>query len=142
MIVFVAVLLTGLVATFVGYPLVKKNQRGTGMPVEPQKARDLSSKRSAIDYAMETSEIEYRSGSLSKEDYLDLKANHEKELNSIVSKKEEPKKDIDVDDELERMVLERRQAKSSSCPRCGARHRQGDVLCSKCGAKLRKEGAS
>ena len=51
-------------------------------------------------------------------------------------------KGADVEEEIEKQVLELRQGKGRFCPQCGARCQEDDRFCSHCGANLSKEEVS
>ncbi len=137
MTVLVAIGIAVLAFAFIAYPLFKQGSRKSpAKPVEDEQLRELYSRRDVIYSAIKELEFDFKSGSLSAEDYRDLEASYKRKAISILKDIDDLGKGSKVEDEIERQVLELRQAKGLFCPQCGARCHEGDRFCSQCGTSL------
>lgn len=136
MTILVILVLLALTVTVVTYPLFRKYQESPMESAEDEQRRELYSKRDATYSAIKELEFDFRAGSLSKEDYTDLEASYRAKAISVLKEIDDLEEGTNVEDEIERQVLELRQAKGLFCPQCGERCREGDKFCSQCGAGL------
>ncbi len=141
MTIFVAVLLTVSALIFVTYPFFKQRLRSVDS-VEDEKLQELHSKRDTTYSMLKELEFDFQSGILTEEDYRDLETRYKKKAISILRDMDDLGKGTDVEEEIEKRVLELRQSKGRLCPQCGAKCQEDDRLCSHCGANLIKEEAS
>ncbi len=135
MTVFVALVLTVLTFAFVTYPLFKPRSRSVNTD-ENERLRELSSKRDTTYSMLKELEFDFQSGILTEEDYQDLETRYKRKAVSILRNIDDLEKGNQVEEEIERQVLELRQGKDRFCPQCGMRRREGDRFCSDCGASL------
>ena len=96
----------------------------------------MRSKRDTTYSMLKELEFDVQSGILTDEDYRDLEARYKRRAISILRDIDDLEKETDVEDEIERQVLELRQGKGRFCPQCGARYHESDRFCSRCGAGL------
>ena len=141
MTVFIAILLTVLTFAFIIYPLLKQRLRSADS-VEDEKLQELHSKRDTSYSMLKELEFDFQSGILTEEDYRELEARYKRKAITILRNIDDSEKGTNVEDEIEKQVLELRQSKGQFCPQCGARHQKGDLFCSRCGANLSREEAS
>lgn len=137
MIIFVAVMLAASTAYFIVQPLLRTDGQDQARPARRKVWADLASQRDAINSSIEDLEFEFKSGSLSEQDYADLKADCERRAASIAGEISKLGKGTRVDDEMiEKQVQELRRVKDLFCSQCGARSKEGDKFCSACGSRL------
>lgn len=139
MTIFIAILLTVLTFAFIVYPLLKQRVRSVDS-VEDEKSQELHTKRDTTYSMLKELEFDLQSGILTEEDYQDLEARYKRKAISILRDIDDVGKDTEVEEEIEKQVLELRQSKGQFCPQCGARHQEGDRFCSHCGASLSQGG--
>ncbi len=151
---FVALILTMVTFVFVAYPLLKRRSPSVNS-VEDEKQRELYSKRDTTYSMLKELEFDFQSGILTDEDYHDLEARYKRKAISILKNLDDVGKGANLEEEIEKQVLELRQGKSTSvddelekevlelrrdkgrfCPQCGARCQEGDRFCSRCGTSL------
>ena len=137
MTIFIAILLTVLTFAFIAYPLLKQRVRSVDS-VEDEKSQELHTKRDTTYSMLKELEFDLQSGILTEEDYQDLEARYKRKAISILRDIDDVGKDTEVEEEIEKQVLELRQSKGQFCPQCGARRQEGDRFCSHCGASLRQ----
>ena len=137
MIVFIAILLMGLTFAFVTYPLLKQRRHPSADSVEDEELQELHSRRDTTYSMLKELEFDFQSGLLTEDDYRDLETKYKKKAVSILKGIDNLKKDTDVEEEIEKQVLERRQGKGRLCSQCGTRYQEGDHFCSRCGTKLK-----
>ncbi len=135
MTVFIALALTVLTFTFIVYPLFKRRSPSADS-VEDEKLQELHSKRDTTYSMLKELEFDFQSGILTEEDYRELEARYKGKAISILRGIDDSKGSTEVEDEIERQVLELRRGKGQFCPQCGARCQDGDRFCSHCGASL------
>ncbi len=135
MTVFVAVVLTVLAFVFIAYPLFKRRSRSVGSS-QDEKLQELHSKRDTTYSMLKELEFDYQSGILSEEDYRDLEGRYKRKAISILRNVDDLGKGSNVEEEIERQVLELRRDKGKFCPQCGARCQDEDRFCSRCGTSL------
>ncbi len=135
MTVFVTIVLTVSAFAFITYPLFKQRSRSVDA-VEDDKFRELSSSRDTTYSMLKELEFDLQSGILSEEDYHDLEARYKRKAISILKELDNREKGSQVEDEIERKILELRRGKGRFCPQCGARYQAGDRFCSHCGTGL------
>jgi len=135
--IFIAILLTVLTFAFIAYPLLKQRVRSVDS-VEDEKSQELHTKRDTTYSMLKELEFDLQSGILTEEDYQDLEARYKRKAISILRDIDDVGKDTEVEEEIEKQVLELRQSKGQFCPQCGARRQEGDRFCSHCGASLRQ----
>lgn len=141
MTVFVAVALAVLTFAFVTYPLLKRRARLVGS-AEDDKLRELSSKRDTTYSMLKELEFDLQSGILTEEDYQDLEVRYKRKAISILRDIDDSEKGTEVEEEIEKQILELRRGKGRFCPQCGARCQEGDCFCSRCGTSLSPRRAS
>ncbi|MFC1943218.1 zinc-ribbon domain-containing protein [Chloroflexota bacterium] len=141
MTVFVTVVLTVLTFAFVTYPLLKQRRRSVDSG-EDEKSRELHSKRDTTYSMLKELEFDFQSGILTEEDYRDLEARYKSKAISILRNIDGLESDTEVEEEIEKQVLELRQNRGRFCPQCGEKCQEGDRFCSHCGAGLSQGGAS
>ena len=139
MTIFIAILLTVLTFAFIAYPLLKQRVRSVDS-VEDEKSQELHTKRDTTYSMLKELEFDLQSGILTEEDYQDLEARYKRKAISILRDIDDVRKDTEVEEEIEKQVLELRQSKGQFCPQCGARRQEGDRFCSHCGASLSQGG--
>lgn len=133
--VFTAVVLAVLTFAVITYPLFKQR------PSQEDSARDdrlleLNSKRDTTYAMLKELEFDFQSGLLTKEDYSDLETRYKKKAISALRGIDELKEGTNVEDEIEKQVLQLRQTEGRFCPQCGAKHQADDLFCACCGANL------
>ena len=87
-------------------------------------------------------EFEFQSGILTEGDYRELEARYKGRAISILKDIDNLGKETEVEEEIEKQVLELRQGKGRFCPQCGVRCRESDRFCSHCGTNLGEEESS
>jgi len=135
MIVFVALVLTVLTFAFIVYPLFKQRSPSVDL-VKDEKLQELHSKRDTTYSMLKELEFDFQSSILTEEDYRDLEARYKGKAISILKDIDDLQKSTEVEEEIERQVLELRQGKGRFCPQCGAGYHESDHFCSQCGASL------
>ena len=135
MIVFVALVLTVLTFAFIVYPLFKQRSPSVDL-VKDEKLQELHSKRDTTYSMLKELEFDFQSSTLTEEDYRDLEARYKGKAISILKDIDDLQKNTEVEEEIERQVLELRQGKGRFCPQCGAGYHESDHFCSQCGASL------
>ncbi len=141
MTILVALVLTVLTFAFVAYPLFKQRSRSVDS-VEDEKLQELHSKRDTTYSMLKELEFDFQSDILTEEDYRDLEARYKGKAITILRDIDDVGKGTDVEEEIEKQVLELRQGKGRFCSQCGASCQEGDRFCSHCGASLGQGGAS
>ena len=137
MTIFIAVVLTVLTFAFIIYPLLRQRSPREGSS-EDEKLRELRSKRDTTYSMLKEMEFDLQSGILAEEDYRDLEARYKKKAISILRGIDDLKRGTNVEDEIEKRVLELRRSKGRFCPQCGTRYQEGGRFCSRCGTSLSK----
>ncbi len=138
MTVFVALVLAVLTFAFVTYPLFKRRLSSVDS-IENRKLQELFSNRDTSYSMLKELEFDFQSGILTEEDYRDLEAKYKGKAISILKDIDNLEKDTNVEEEIEKQVLELRQSKGRFCPQCRARCQPDDRFCSRCGASLEQE---
>ena len=141
MTVFIAILFTVLAFAFIIYPFFKQRVRSADS-AENEKLRELHSKRDTSYSMLKELEFDFQSGILTEEDYRELEARYKRKAITILRNIDDSEKGTNVEDEIEKQILELRQSKGQFCPQCGARHQEGDRFCPHCGANLSREEAN
>jgi hypothetical protein len=160
MTIFVTLVLLALTVAVVGYPLFKKSQESLLESVEDEQLTELYARRDSTYSAIKELEFDLSSGSLSREDYGNLEASYKMKAISLLKDIDDLEKGTRVDNEIERQVLELRQARGDPekgtrldddiemeiqklrqargvfCPQCGASCQKGDKFCFECGTGL------
>ena len=139
MTVFIALLMTVLAFAFISYPLFKQRVR----PIDSSDAdnlHELQSKRDTTYSMLKELEFDFQSGILTDEDYRDMEAMYKGKAISILRDIDDWEKGSEVEEKIEKQVLELRRGKGQFCPQCRARCREGDRFCSRCGASLERGG--
>ncbi len=137
MTIFIAVVLTVSTFAFIIYPLLRQRPLQEGF-AEDEKLRELSSKRDTTYAMLKEMEFDLQSGILTEEDYHDLETRYKRKAISILRGIDDLKKGTNVEDEIEKRVLELRWGKGRFCPQCGTKYQEGDRFCSRCGNGLSK----
>ena len=135
MTVFIVVVLTAFTVTFIAYPLFRQRSPSFDA-VENERLRELYSKRDTTYSIIKELEFDFQSGMLTEEDYQDLETKYKREAVSILKDIDKLKQGGDVEEEIERQVLELRQGEGCFCPQCGAKCQGDDHFCSRCGTSL------
>ncbi len=138
MTILVAVVLTVLTFTFIAYPFFRQRSRSVGS-VEDEKLQELHSKRDTTYSMLKELEFDFQSGILTEEDYRDLEARYKRKAISTLRDIDDLEKGTEVEEEIEKQVLQLRRSKGRFCPQCGTRCQEVDRFCSRCGASLRQE---
>ncbi len=138
MTVFIALVLTTLTFAFIIYPLFKRSSPSVDSVVDDE-LRELYSRRDTSYSMLKELEFDFQSGILAEEDYRDLEAKYKKKAISILKDIDNSRKGTEVEDEIEKQLLELRQSKGHLCPQCGSRRQEDDRFCSHCGANLSQE---
>ena len=133
--VFIAVVLAVLTLAFIIYPLFRQRLSQEGL-AEDEKLQELRSKRDTTYSMLKEMEFDLQSGILTKEDYRDLEARYKRKAISILRGIDDLKAGTNVEDEIEKRVLELRRSKGRFCPQCGTSYQEGDRFCSRCGTSL------
>lgn len=141
MTVFIAILLTVLTFAFITYPFFRQRVRSADSS-DDEKLQELHSKRNTAYSMLKELEFDFQSGILTEEDYRELEARYKRKAIAILRNIDASEKGTNVEDEIEKQVLELRRSKGQFCPQCGARHQDGDRFCPRCGANLSREEAS
>ncbi len=141
MTVFVALVLAVLTFAFIIYPLLKQKSPSVDS-VEDEKLQELLSNRDTTYSMLKELEFDFQSGILTDEDYRDLEARYKRKAISVLRDINDLEKGTEVEEEIERQVLELRRSKGQFCPQCGAGCQEDDRFCSRCGTSLSKEEAS
>jgi len=140
MTVFVALVLAVLTFAFITYPLLKQKSRSVDS-VEDEKLQELLSNRDTTYSMLKELEFDFQSGILTDEDYRDLEARYKGKAISILRDIDDLGKGSEIEEEIEKQVLELRRSKGRFCPQCGAGCQEDDRFCSRCGTSLsRGEG--
>ncbi|MFC1976982.1 zinc ribbon domain-containing protein [Chloroflexota bacterium] len=135
MTVFVALALTVLTFAFITYPLLKQRLSSVDS-VEDEKLQELHSRRDTTYSMLKELEFDFQSGILTEEDYRDLEARYKRKAISILKNLDDVGKGADLEEEIEKQVLELRRLKGQFCPQCGAKCQEDDRFCSRCGTSL------
>jgi len=135
MTVFVALVLTVLTFAFVAHPFFKRRPPSIDA-VNDDNLRELHSKRDTTYSMLKELEFDFQSGTLTEDDYRDLEARYKGKAISILKDIDDLQKSTEVEEEIERQILELRQGKGQFCPQCGVGCREGDRFCSHCGTSL------
>lgn len=137
---FIGILLTVLTFAFITYPLFKQKSPSVDS-VKDEKLQELLSNRDTTYSMLKELEFDFQSGILTGEDYRDLEARYKRKAISLLRDINDLEKGTEVEEEIERQVLELRQSKGRFCPQCGAKCQEDDRFCSRCGTSLsRGEG--
>ncbi len=139
MTIFVVLILTVLTFAFVTYPLFKQRSRSVDS-VEDEKLRELYSKRDTTYSMLKELEVDSQSGILTEEDYRDLETRYKGKAISILRNIDDLESGTEVEEEIEKQILELRRSKGQFCPQCGIRYQKDDRFCSHCGASLGQGG--
>ncbi|MFQ5996780.1 MAG: zinc-ribbon domain-containing protein [Dehalococcoidales bacterium] len=137
MTVFIAILLTVLTFAFIIYPFFRQRLPSADS-TEDEKLHQLLSRRDTTYAMLKELEFDFQSGILTEEDYRELESKYKKEGISILKDIDDSKKGADVEEEIERRVLELRRREGQFCPQCATRYEKGDRFCSHCGTNLRQ----
>ena len=135
MTVFLALVLTVLTFVFIVYPFFKQRSSSVDS-TEDGGLQELYSKRDTTYSMLKELEFDFQSGILTDEDYRDLETRYKGKAISILRDIDGLGKGTEVEEEIERQVLEIRQSKERFCPQCGAKCQEGDRFCSRCGISL------
>ncbi len=87
-------------------------------------------------------EFDYKSGTLSQEDYSDLEARYKTKAISILKKLDGLQEDSSPEDEIEKQVQRLRRKRGRFCPQCGVKQPTSARFCADCGARLESKEAS
>ena len=133
--VFIAVVLTVLTFAFIIYPLFRQRSPQEGL-AEDEKLQELRSKRDTTYSMLKEMEFDLQSGILTEEDYRDLEARYKRKAISILRGIDDLKAGTNMEDEIEKRVLELRRSKGRFCSQCGTKYQEGARFCSRCGTSL------
>jgi hypothetical protein len=139
MTIFVTVGLTVLTFAFIIYPLLRQRVPKMGL-AEDDKLQELRSKRDTTYSMLKEMEFDLQSGILTEEDYYDLAARYKRKAISILRDIDALKAGTDMEDEIEKRILELRRSKGRFCSQCGTKYQEGDRFCSRCGTSLSQGG--
>jgi hypothetical protein len=131
----VAVVLAVATFVFIIYPLFKQRPSQEGL-AQDDKLLELSSRRDTTYSMLKELEFDFQSGILTEEDYRDLETRYKKKAISALRGIDELQEGTNVEDEIEKRVLQLRQTKGRFCPQCGTKYQAGDRLCASCGTDL------
>ena len=131
----VAVVLAVVTFAFIIYPLFKQRPSQEDL-AQDDKLLELSSRRDTTYSMLKELEFDFQSGILTEEDYRDLETRYKKKAISALRGIDELQEGTNVEDEIEKQVLQLRQTKGRFCPQCGTRYQADDRLCASCGADL------
>ncbi len=138
---FLVVALGVLALVFVTYPLFRKTPLSAD-PVEDGRLQVLQSKRDTLYSALEELRFDLESGTLTDDEHRDLEARYRTMAVSVLKDIDNLDESTEVEEEIEKQVMELRQDKGRLCPSCGARHTVEDRFCSHCGTSLDQGSAS
>jgi ribosomal protein L32 len=133
---FLSLALLILVAAFVARPLI--DQHGNSNDSAP--ADELVARREAVLIELRDLDFDHGTGKVNDDDYTAqrarLVANGAEVLRRLAAVKS-----ATPDDDLEKMIAARRQARQTApgakfCPNCGEPLRSGDKFCAACGHKI------
>ncbi len=141
MTVFIAILLTVLAFTFVTYPFFRRKPPLVDAG-EDEKLRELHSRRDTSYSMLKELEFDFQSGILTDEDYQNLETRYKRKAISLLRDIDGLEKGTEVEEEIEKQILELRRGKGRFCPQCGARCQEDDRFCSRCGTSLNPGRAS
>jgi len=127
MTVFVALVLAVLTFAFIVYPLFKQRSRSVDL-VKDEKLQELHSKRDTTYSMLKELEFDLQSGYLTEEDYQDLETRYKTKAISILRDIDDLEKSSEVEEEIERQILELRQGKGRFCSHCGTSLSQGEHI--------------
>lgn len=136
MTIFVALVLAVLTFAFITYPFFRQRSRSVDS-VENEKLQELYSKRDTTYSMLKELEFDFQSGILTEEDYRELDAGYKRKAISTLRAIDDLEKSTEVEEEIEKQVLELRRSKGRFCPQCGTGCQEVDRFCSHCGASLR-----
>ncbi|MBT3363360.1 MAG: hypothetical protein HN929_04035 [Chloroflexi bacterium] len=137
-----------IMAVYIAWPWIKVYMEGdeiavdigfSGSPgsfAQDDELGELYSQRDAARTAIEELEFDLKSGTLSNEDFDELKGNYEAKADSILKQIDDKEKGAWQDSEIEKQIMELRQGVACFCPECGGKCREDDKFCVQCGASL------
>lgn len=137
MTVFIALLLTVIAFVFIAYPLFKQRWKPSANAIEDEGLLELQSRRDTTYSMLKELEFDYQSGILSEDDYRELDTRYKQKAVSILKDLDNLDKETDIEDVLEKQILELRQSKGRFCSQCGETTQESDRFCASCGTQLK-----
>lgn len=139
MTVFVALMLIVVVFVVVAYPLFRqKTHAADAAADDDDKLRELYFKRDTTYSMLKELDFDLKAGILTEEDFAELERRYKGKAISILRGIDDSKKDINVEDEIEKRILGLRQVTRRFCSQCGVESQQDDRFCSSCGTNLKR----
>lgn len=148
MITFFAVIIILAAVGIVSWPLLKgTGSRNSAQMVEDSGVSELLAQKDNVLFAINELESDYETGSLSKNDYQELREKYEEKAVGLIKTVDEMKIELGivetspVDDEIEVEIARLRRARKTSgnrdsCSVCGAKIVADALFCSHCGTVL------
>ena len=118
MIIFVTLLVTVLTFTFVVYPFFRRRSSSVDA-VDDERLRELYSKRDTTYSFLKEVEFDLQAGMLTDEEHRDLETTYQRKAISILRDIDNLKKAPEIEQEIEKQVLELRQDQRQFCSQCG-----------------------
>ena len=141
MTIAVGVVLTVLAFAFIAYPFFRQRLRSADSG-DVEKIRELYSKRDTAYSMLKEIELDFQSGILTEEDYLDLETRYKRKAIAILKDIDNLEKGAEIENEIEKQVIELRRSKGQHCPQCRVKYKEDARFCSHCGANLSQEEQS
>ena len=141
MTIFITLLLTIAAFAAVAYPFLRRKPTPITF-TEDERMQELHLKRDATYAMLKELEFDFKSGTLTEEDYSDLEARYRTKAVSILKKLDGLQEESLPEDEIEKQIKKLRRRRGHFCPQCGAKQPTSARFCADCGARLESREAS